>query len=174
MRLSVVGTSCAGKTTLARAVAGKLGIKFIEQDRLFWRPGWEKAPKEEFRSAVLAEIEAEDWTICGNYSAVRNEVWKRATHIVWLNYGLPVVLWWWLKRTVPRIVTGEECCNGNRETFRSQFLSTESLIWWIFKTHWRNRAEYSKVKADRAHGSAKFLEFKGPREAAKWLSRLTR
>ena len=172
MRLSVVGTSCSGKTTLARTVSEMLGIKCVELDRLFWCPGWQKTPKEEFKAAVRREIEAENWTTCGNYSSVRDEIWKRATHIVWLNYSFPLVIWWCTKRTLPRIITGEECCNGNRETFRSHFLSTESLFWWIIKTHWRNRAEYSRVKADRMFGNAEFLEFQRPQETTNWVGGL--
>ena len=85
MRLCVIGTSCAGKTTLAKRVAEKLGIKFIEQDRLFWRPGWVQAPPEEFRRDVLRKIDCEAWTICGNYARLENDVRARATHIAWLN-----------------------------------------------------------------------------------------
>ena len=45
MRLAVIGTSCSGKSTLAKKVANKLGIRYIEQDKLFWLPHWQLAPK---------------------------------------------------------------------------------------------------------------------------------
>ena len=39
-RINVVGTSCSGKTTLARAIAGRLGLPYTELDALFWGPRW--------------------------------------------------------------------------------------------------------------------------------------
>ena len=44
-RINVVGTSGSGKTTVSRALAGRLGIRHIELDALSWdaelaeRPG---------------------------------------------------------------------------------------------------------------------------------------
>ncbi len=56
MRLAVIGTSGSGKSTLAKDVAQKLGVKYIEQDQLFWLPNWQMVPKQQFASAVLKEI----------------------------------------------------------------------------------------------------------------------
>src|SRR4051812_37865091 len=92
MRLAVIGTSGSGKSTLAKTVAQKLGVKFIEQDQLFWQPNWQMVPKEQFAASVSSEISAEAWTICGNHSSLQEEIWKRATHVVWLNYPLRISL----------------------------------------------------------------------------------
>ena len=37
-RVMVVGTSCSGKTTLARGLSGALGVPHIELDALYWGP----------------------------------------------------------------------------------------------------------------------------------------
>ncbi|MER6939714.1 shikimate kinase [Nocardioides sp. NPDC127514] len=40
MRVSVVGSSGSGKSTVARRLAETLGVRYVELDALHWRPGW--------------------------------------------------------------------------------------------------------------------------------------
>jgi adenylate kinase family enzyme len=40
MRIVVVGTSGAGKTTLARRIAALLELRYIELDAINWQSGW--------------------------------------------------------------------------------------------------------------------------------------
>lgn len=169
MRLAVIGTSGSGKSTLAKAVADKFNIPYIEQDALFWRPQWQEVPKDQFIVAVRAEVSADSWTICGNHGPARKEIWARATHIVWLNYPMWLALWRALLRSLRRVFLREECCNGNRETFFHAFMSTNSILWWIWKTHSRRRDQFEMAKASGAFAHVTFLEFKRPHEAADWL-----
>ena len=48
MNINVVGTSGSGKSTLARRLAHRLGLPWIELDRLYWRPNWQGTPDEAF------------------------------------------------------------------------------------------------------------------------------
>jgi len=51
MRISVVGTTGSGKTTLARALSAQLGLPYIEMDALNWQAGWRdlsRSDPEEF------------------------------------------------------------------------------------------------------------------------------
>ena len=87
-RVVVIGTSCVGKTTFAQALARVLNFPHVELDSLHWQPNWIPRPPEEFR-ALTAEALAKDcWITDGNYGAVRDLVWSRATTIIWLNYCL--------------------------------------------------------------------------------------
>ncbi len=53
MKINVVGTSGSGKSTLARQLAERLGVPYIEMDRLYWRPEWQGTPDDAF----LARLE---------------------------------------------------------------------------------------------------------------------
>jgi adenylate kinase family enzyme len=154
-RVSVVGTSCSGKTTIARRIADHYQIPHIELDKVFWQPNWTPLPLDRYRLTVEALAAGDAWVIDGNYSKVRDIVWGRATDVVWMNLPLATILWRVIKRTVRRVVTREELFAGNRETFRNAVLSKESLIWWVIRTHrGRTRAlremlaseEYSRLE----------------------------
>src|SRR5215213_5524259 len=85
-RIVVVGTSGSGKTTLARELAQRCSLPHIEMDALHWGPNWTEAPIEVFRQRVELALEAPGWVVDGNYSKLRNLVWRRAELIVWLDY----------------------------------------------------------------------------------------
>ena len=70
MRIVVVGTSGAGKTTLARRIAASLELPHIELDAINWQSGWRDLTQhdpEEFVRRVDEAIEAEAWVVDGNY-----------------------------------------------------------------------------------------------------------
>jgi adenylate kinase family enzyme len=169
-RVSVVGSSCSGKTTIARRIADHYQIPHIELDKVFWQPNWTPLPIDQYRLAVQALAAGDDWVIDGNYGKVRDIVWARATDVVWMNLPLAVVLWRVIKRTIRRVVTREELFAGNRETFRNAVLSRDSLILWVIRTHrGRTRAlremlarkEYSRLKLHevrRANDAISLLE----------------
>ena len=90
-RVAVVGTSGAGKTTFARSLSRALGTPHVELDALYWGPNWTPVPQEEFRARVASAVRAPTWIIDGNYSPVRDLVWRNATSLVWLNYPFTLV-----------------------------------------------------------------------------------
>jgi adenylate kinase family enzyme len=73
-RISVVGTTGSGKTTLARQVAQHFQIPHIELDALHWEPSWTAALPQVLRNRVTEALSGERWVVDGNYSAVRDIV----------------------------------------------------------------------------------------------------
>jgi len=168
-RIVVIGTTGAGKSTLAEQLAGILRYPFVELDALFWGPAWTPFPQEVFRHRVSDALAAETWTVGGNYSVARDLVWTRADTLVWLDYPLPLVLWRLGRRTIRRIVMRERLWGGNVETWRSQFASRDSLFVWAFKTHFRRRREMPVLLALPENRHLHVLHFRSPRTAAGWL-----
>lgn len=80
MRFVIVGTSGVGKSTFANALANATGYPFIELDGLYWGKNWRAVPHEKFENSVLASTAGDSWVVDGNYSAVRDVLWARATH----------------------------------------------------------------------------------------------
>ena len=95
VRIVVVGTSGAGKITLARTIAARLALPHIELDAINWQAGWRDLTRHdpaEFVRRVTEAIQADRWVVDGNYGPVRDIVWTRATHLVWLDYPRPVIM----------------------------------------------------------------------------------
>lgn len=164
-RVVVVGTSCSGKTTLARQLSRVLGVTHVELDGIHWMPGWQLRPVDEVRKMVGEAAAAERWVMDGNYSAVRDLVWGRATAVVWLNYPFRVVLGRCLSRTVRRAITREVLFSGNRESFRMSFLSRDSIIRWVISSHGPLRREYRRVLDGGEFPHLRVIELQGPAEA---------
>ena len=170
-RVAVVGTSCSGKTTFAAALAAGLQVPHIELDALHWRPGWVPAPRDEFRAAVAAATSAERWVSDGNYSAVRDLVWGRATAVIWLDYPFATVLRRALYRTARRVLLREELYSGNRESFRKALLCRDSILWWVVTTWRRRRREYRELFEQGAFAHLESAALANPREADRFLHR---
>ena len=143
-RVVVIGTTGSGKSTLAERLAAQTGLRVIELDALFWGRDWQPAPLELFRHRVERETRDGDWIVVGNYGQVRDLTWRAADTLVWLDLPFALVMWRLLWRTIRRARTREELWGtGNRETFRTAFLSRHSILLWAIKTHRRNRRRFA-------------------------------
>ena len=156
-RVVVVGSSCAGKSTLARRLASALDSPHVELDDLNWQPGWTEVALGELRDRVSAAAASDRWVIDGNYqSRVADITWPRATAFVWLNYSRSVVAWRALSRSVRRLILRERLwSSGNRESFRRTFMSSDSILLWVLRTHGTYRREFGRMFLDRPHPGAR-------------------
>jgi len=170
-RVIVVGTTGAGKSTLAAELAARLGVAHVELDALYWDANWTEAPFEAFRERVAAATRGDEWVADGNYRASRDIVWERAEVLVWLDYGFLTCLFRLLRRTWRRVFTREELWNGNRENIWGQLRlwSKDSLIHWFFKTYWRRKREIPFWLTWPEYEHLKVYHFRSPREMEGWL-----
>ncbi|MBD2816061.1 adenylate kinase [Xenorhabdus sp. Flor] len=162
MNISIVGVTGSGKSTLASWLAERANLQHFELDSLHWLPNWNNRSTEEFRSLVAKKTSGENWVTCGNYREVRELIWSRSTHIIWLNYSFRVVLWRSLKRAFSRVLFKTEFCNGNTQSARDLF-SRNSIILWLFRTYWKRRDEY-KEKLVNTDLPLILIEVKHPRD----------
>lgn len=168
-RIVVVGTTGVGKTSLAKRLARHLGFPHIELDALNWGPGWVAVPLETFRARVAQALAGQSWVVDGDYGRVRDLVWSRADTVIWLDYALPVILGRLFWRTLKRILTREELWGGNRETFRGEFLSRESLFLWALRTYGRRKREYPALFRRPEYAHLTLIHLRSPRQTRRWL-----
>ena len=171
-RIVVVGCTGSGKTTVARTLAKLLDVPHVELDSHNWEPDWTAAQTDVFRQRVSDALSSDAWVVDGNYSAVRDLVWPRAALLVWLNLPYRVVLWRLLWRTLRRVFKREELWNGNREEFRTQFLSTDSLFRWQAGTFRRLRVSIPQSLEQPEHAHLEVVVLRSGAEVRRWLAAL--
>jgi adenylate kinase family enzyme len=169
-RIIIVGCSCSGKTTLAGNISEILDIPHFELDVLHWGPNW--TTRKEFEEDVAKAVKNPSWVFDGNYRKARNIIWDNADTIIWVNYSFPLVFWRALKRTLPRVFLKKTTYAGNRETIQTTFFSSDSILWWVIKTHNKRLKEYSKLLLENQFPNIKIIEFRHPKQAEKFLSNL--
>jgi adenylate kinase family enzyme len=176
-RISVVGTSGSGKSTVARELAQALELPLTELDALFWLPGWVERPREEFAAAVTAVAAGDRWVIEGNYaSRVQPLVWDRADTVVWLNLPRHTVMRQLVWRTVKRIVTRQELWDGNYERWENFFSRdpANSILVWAWTHYASDRARYSSAMTDPAHAHLEFIRLTSRRAARRLIAEAVR
>jgi adenylate kinase family enzyme len=168
-RVSVIGTSGAGKTTFARRVADRLGVPHVELDALFWLPDWQEPDDEEFRAKVKAALDVPGgWVADGNYSRLMPEVLMQADTVVWLDLPMRTCLWRVTRRAVARARDGELMWGTNREPW-SRVVGRQSLAWWVITTHGQRRRANESRLADPAFAHLRMHRFRSNVAAEAWL-----
>ena len=172
-RIVVIGTSGAGKTTMARSIAWALGRTHVEFDSYRHGPNWTETPDDEFRAQLSEALGGDVWVADGNYSVARDVVWPRATMLVWLDYPINVVMWRLFWRTMRRGIFRQRLWNGNRENLWQHLFSRQSLFLWALQTHWRRRRTLPPVMAQPEHAHLEVVRLRSPGAARRWLRTLT-
>ncbi|CAM3238662.1 topology modulation protein [Filibacter tadaridae] len=100
-KVMVIGVSAgAGKSTFARQIGELTGIKVTYLDRLYWKPNWVEASKEEFTEAQESAVHTSKWIIEGNYSSTFAIREPYADTVIYLELPLFICLYRVLKRRV--------------------------------------------------------------------------
>jgi adenylate kinase family enzyme len=93
-RIAVIGNAGGGKSTLARQIAGSIGVPYIEIDSLLWRQNWEPVDPESYASAHQHAIAADRWVIdgLGRLDSIPARL-SRSTEIILVDLPLWVHFW---------------------------------------------------------------------------------
>lgn len=169
MRYLVIGTSGAGKSTFAEKLATATHCPYIELDAHYWGPGWQAVLPEQFKRSVLEATQGERWVADGNYSAVRDVLWSRATHVVWLNYGRFTVFSRLLWRTLSRGLARTRLSHGNRESLRMAFLSKHSILLWSLSTYKTNQSKFATLRGHSEFAHLQWTEVTEPSQALEFV-----
>ena len=168
-RIVVMGTTGAGKTTLAAEIARALGVPHFELDYYRFRPNWVEVPNDEFRKSVREALRTDRWVADGNYGLARDVIWPRATMLVWLDFPIYVVMWRLFWRTLGRGALRKELWHGNREKLWWHFATRDSLFLWALKTHWLRRRQIPEQLARPEHGHLELVHLRSPRATREWM-----
>ncbi|MFG0248136.1 MAG: hypothetical protein ACF8OB_04555 [Phycisphaeraceae bacterium JB051] len=161
---------------MAKAIAARLGIKYICNDSLIWRANWINVPDDERLPGFEKATHCDTWVIDGNVTSTHRPenalLLERADTIVWLDLPRRTVWRQVIWRTFKRSLTREELWHGNRESFRLGFMSRDSVILWSIKTFKRYRKRYEQIAADLTYAHLNIIRLKSKRQVQNWLESL--
>lgn len=146
----------------------RLGTQHFELDSLYWGPKWTLRP--DFKEEVLAAAHRPRWVIDGNYSGVRDIIWRRCTAIVWLDYSFARVFSQALRRTLRRVVMSKRLYGGNRETVRNTLFDAEAPLWLVVRTHGKRRRELPQLFGRPEYRHATVIQLHAPAAAETFLA----
>jgi adenylate kinase family enzyme len=171
-RIQVVGSSGAGKTMLARALASRLGLAHVELDEIHWQANWSPRDTDDMRCAVAAALAIPRFVVDGNYGDVADAIRPRIDTVLWLDYTFALAMRQVVVRTVRRLIVRESLWNGNRECLRLT-LSKDSIIFWVIQTHERRAREFPLRFAAPPYDAMTVIRFRNSTQIKRWLARLS-
>jgi len=136
-KIIITGSSCTGKTTLGQSMSRKFDIPQIDLDDIHFLPNWISKSSEAFISDVQAATSGKDeWIVSGSYQTkLKDNLWRQANIIIWLDLPLRTILGRYFRRTYRRVVYKEKCCGENYETL-GHVLFKDNMLLHIFRTYW--------------------------------------
>jgi adenylate kinase family enzyme len=166
-RILVTGTSGAGKTTLAGAIAARLDLPHTEIDGLYHGPDW--VPRPEFVADATALAATEEWVTEWQYSVVRPLFLARAHLLVWLDLSRIDVMRQIVSRTLRRRLHRVEMWNGNLEPpLWTIFTRRDHIVRWAWRTHRKTTPRVRAVLA--ADDAPTVVRLRNRREVHAWLA----
>ena len=168
-RVLVVGSSGAGKTTMAAALGARLGLPHTELDSLWHGPGW--VPRPEFQRDVDTMLATGRWVTEYQYRLVKDRLLDQAEAVVWLDHPFPLVAARLLRRSVVRAVTRRAYWNGNRESFAMWLQPSHPLRIVLSREFWAKRGRTEAELAGAAARGVVVIRLRGAGRARRWLSR---
>jgi adenylate kinase family enzyme len=164
-KVTIVGSSGSGKSTLAARLGQVLDLPVYHLDRLFWQPGWQETPRDEWR-AVQEELCAEPrWIIDGNYGGTLDIRLAACDTVVWLDLPTSACL----AGTLWRIL----CYRGRTRPDMGEGCP-ERLDWAFLRWIWSfRRVARPRIvqKLSALPPSTEVIALTSRREMAEWLER---
>ena len=99
-RILVFGGICSGKTFFARGLSRQLNILPLHLDDVYWYGNWQNVGQPELLNIVARHTTGNDWIVEGNYRRVRELIWRKCTHIFFIDPPLVVTMYRALRRSM--------------------------------------------------------------------------
>ncbi len=128
-RISIIGPSNSGKSTLAQYLGAKLLLPVYHLDQFAHVPGtnWSPRPNKEWKIEHDEFIKQTNWIIEGNYSFCMPQRFARSTIIIWLDFNV----WGCLVRYLKRFLSNDYARPGRLANAKQEF-SLRLIIYILF------------------------------------------
>ena len=103
-RIVILGPGASGKSTLAARLGEITGLRMIELDKIFWRPGMVATPREEWVEVQRGLVDDAEWIMDGDlgpHDAVEVRL-RAADTVIFLDFSLVRCAWRAIRRSRER------------------------------------------------------------------------
>lgn len=136
-RILLIGCGGSGKSTLARKLGEKTGLPVVHLDQIYWKPGWQPLPREEFDEKLIDELQKPEWIIDGNFDRTIPTRLNYCDSVIFLDLPRLVCLFGVLRRILSSYGrTRPDMGEGCPEKFDPSFLK------WVWNFNRQKREKY--------------------------------
>ncbi len=113
-RVLIIGCGGAGKSHFAVELGRAIDLPVIHLDCLYWKPGWQETPKDQWTKVVERAAAADAWIMDGNFKGTLAHRLTRADTVIFLDLPRTVCLLrvakrWLIARWQQRVGMIEGC-----------------------------------------------------------------
>ena len=135
-RIMIIGCGGSGKSRLAIRLGTKLSLPVHHLDRMFWQPGWNELPKDEWRTHQEELCAQPEWIVDGNYGGTMEVRFAAADTIIFLD--IPTVTC--LLGAIQRFIRFRGRCRPDMTEGCPERLNRQYLKWiWTYRHDRRPR-----------------------------------
>jgi len=162
-KISIIGGSGTGKTTLASNLGKDLNLPVYHLDGLNYFSKWKERNKKERDELILKKISEKKWIIDGTYHSTLSERLKKADLIIYLDYSTFTQIRGVINRNIK--LKGRERTEipGCNEKIDIKYL------WWVLK--WKKSKRKKILNYLNEVDSKKTLIFKNRRQLNRWYKK---
>lgn len=170
MKVLLIGSPGAGKSTLALQLAEELQLPILHLDKLWHATDYSAAARERFRQEIEAFMASHDsWLIDGNYANRLPQRLAQADHVIWLDYSRWLCCYRVIKRSLlTRLFRAKrpDMAEQFKECFDREYLDFLQFVWSFQKT------TTPKIEQALAHFSGTVYRYHQPVELTVLLQAL--
>lgn len=115
-RYLVIGYSGSGKSTLARRISHLSSIPYFDTDKLYWSNEWSLLSDD--KVVMNLPLDADSWILDGNFLNHRDQVWSKASSIIWVDPPAFVVMYRLITRNLTVWASRKPSWGGSRMPFK--------------------------------------------------------
>lgn len=167
-RVLLIGPGGAGKSTLASRVAERTGLPLIHLDALYWRPGWQATPEQDWRVQVTQLTRAQTWIMDGNFGGTIELRLTACDTVILLDLHPLLCLW--------RVLGRRLRFNGRSKPDMSSGCPERldlKFLWWILSYRWRRLpALLNKLRTAEQERDTRVLWLRSPAQVQAFVESL--
>lgn len=162
-RISIVGGSGTGKTTLSDSMGKELNIPVYHLDGMNYNKNWQARDTEERDKMILEKVNKKKWIIDGTYGTTLKQRLDNSDFVIYLDYSS----WAQIKGIMGRFFKNHGKEKAEIPGCKEQM--TFSFFFWVLR--WRKSKRAEIVSLIDEVDQNKVLVFKNRKQLNRWYEK---